>query len=125
MNAYNEQFSLEDGVLHVRLAGTFPAGRLSRSGNVFQPLIDACTELGCTMALIDARELRVDLGTTGLFQAGQDAARAARMGLRIALLARPDMVDPFFDDVTRNRGAEIGIFMHAEAALDWLRRGAD
>jgi hypothetical protein len=99
MTGYKEDFRFEDGVLHVRLSGKFPNERLGRGENLFQPLIDACSTHNCKKALIDARDSQVDFDTVALFQAGEDAAFLTRVGLRIALLAREDMLDPFFDNV--------------------------
>lgn len=125
MKGYDEEFRFEDGVLHVRLSGTYPVQRAPGEGNLFQPLIDGCAAHGCRKALIDARTLDVALGTMGLFQAGTDAAHLTRSGLRIALLARPDMLDPFFEDVARNRGGDVGVFTDADAARAWLMERGD
>ena len=122
MNGYKEAFRLEDGVLRVLLSGKFPNELLGRVENVFQPLIDACSAHNCKRALIDARDLQVDFDTMAMFQAGEDAAFLNRLGLRIALLAREDMLDPFFANVVSNRGGDVGIFTDMDSALDWLQR---
>jgi hypothetical protein len=122
MTDYNVDFRFEDGVLHVCLSGKFPKELLGRAENVFQPLIDACSTNNCKKALIDARDLQVDLGDWGLFQAGIDAATLVRFGLRVAFLAREDMLDSFFDDIVETRGGQVGIFTDRDAALDWLQR---
>ena len=121
MKDYNEDFQLEDEVLHVRLSGRFPHELLSQEKNLFQPLVDACTTHKRKKALIDARNLQVDFDTPALFQAGKDAAFLARIGLRIALVARNDMIDPFFYDVASNRGANLGVFLDIDAARFWLQ----
>jgi len=122
MKVYNEDFRFKDGVLHVRLSGKFPNKRLGRGENLFQPLIDACSTHNCKKALIDARDLQVDFGTMVMFQAGEDAAFLTRFGLRIAIMARKDMLDPFFDNVAYNRGGQIGIFTNMDTARDWLHK---
>jgi len=122
MNGYKEDFRFEDGVLHVHLSGKFPNELLGRAENVFQPLIDACSAHNCKRALIDARDLQVDFDTVAMFQAGEDAAFLNRLGLRIALLSREDMLDPFFANVVSNRGGDVGIFTDMDSALDWLQR---
>ena len=121
MKGYNESFKMEDGVLKVHLSGTFPKELLHEGKNLFQPLMDACSAHNCRKALIDARELQVDLGTMGLFQAGEDAAILAQMGLRIGFVAREDMLDTFFDTVVFNRGGNVGVFTDMHAAEEWLR----
>jgi len=109
-------------VLHVRLSGKFPNERLGKRENLFQPLVDACSTHNCKKALVDARDLQVDFGTIALFRAGNDAAFMSRIGLRVALLARKDMLDLFFDHVVSNRGGNVGIFTDMKRALDWLQR---
>lgn len=120
MNEYKENFKFEDGVLHVCLSGKFPNELLLEEKNLFQPLIDACSTHNCKKALIDARDLQVDFGIMALFQAGEDAAFLTRIGLRIALLAREDMVSTFFENVVYNRGGDIGIFTDMNSAQEWL-----
>jgi hypothetical protein len=125
MEGYNEDFRFEDGVLHVRLSGTFPNELLHKGQNLFQPLVDACATHNCRKALIDARDLQVDFDTTALFQAGKDAAFLFREGFRIALVARKDLIDPFFEDVVSNRGGNVGVFTDMDTALDRLQRQAE
>jgi hypothetical protein len=122
MDQYDEDFRLEDGVLHVRLSGNFPNELLGKGENLFQPLIDACSTHNCKKALIDARDLQVDFGIMALFQSGQDAAFLARLGLRLAILARKDMLDPFFNTVVSNRSGRIGMFTEMDAARDWIQQ---
>ena len=118
---YNVDFRFEDGVLLVHLSGKFPNEMLNEGKNLFLPLVDACLAQKCKQALVDARDLQVDFDTMALFQAGKDAAFLTRVGLRIALLAREDMIDPVFKDVASNRGAEIGVFTDIDTARAWLQ----
>jgi hypothetical protein len=122
MSEYKEIFQVENGVLHVQLSGKFPNELLQKEENLFQPLIDACSGQNCERALIDARELQVDFGTMALLRAGEDAALLNHIGLRVAILVREDMVDPFFDDVVTNRGGELGIFTDIETARGWIKQ---
>ena len=110
MKEYIEDFRFEGGVLQVRLSGKFPEAVLRQEKNLFQPLIDACSTYKCKPALVDARNLQVNFGTMALVRAGGEAASLARLGLRVAFLARPDSIDPFFDTVTANRGGNVGVF---------------
>ena len=121
MNGYSQEFQVENDVLHVRLSGTLPNDLLDREENLFQPLIEACSTQKCKKALVDVRDLKVDFDTTAMFRAGVDAAFLSRIGLRVALLAREDMIDPFFGNVAQNRGAVIGVFTDLDSATDWLR----
>jgi hypothetical protein len=120
MDQYKEDFRVEDGVLHVRLSGKFPNELLRKGTNLFQPLADACPTHNCNKVLIDARDLQVDLDTFGLLRAGEDVASMTRMGIHIAILAREDMLDPFFEDVAVNRGASVKVFTELDTARSWL-----
>lgn len=120
MKDYIEEFKFEDQVLQVRLSGNFPDDLLRKQGNVFQPLIDACATNKCRKALIDARELSVGLNTFQMFDAGENAVIFEQLSLRVALVARDDMIDPFFENVVSNRGGKIGVFTDKEKALAWL-----
>ena len=122
MSEYNVEFRAKDGVLYVHLSGEFPREMLDKSENLFQPLADACAVHQCDKAFIDARELKANLGTLGLFRAGEETVPLTRAGLRIALLAREDMVDRFFEDVAANRGGTVKVFTDPDAAYNWLTR---
>ena len=120
MKGYKQEFRVEDDILYVRLSGEFPKELLCRQENLFQPLIEACLNQKCEKGLIDVRDLQVDFDTIGMFRAGVDASFLSRVGLRIAMVARKHMIDPFFDDVASNRGAVTGIFTDNNSARDWL-----
>lgn len=120
MNDYNQEFHLEDSLLLVRLSGTFPKALLLSEQNLFQPLIDESLKQKSKLALIDARDLQVRFSTMEIFHAGEDAAVLSRHGLRVAIVAREDIIDPFFEDVAFNRGGNIGVFTDMDAARNWL-----
>src|SRR5687768_1186011 len=120
MSPYTEEFRVEDGIVLVRLSGTYPNDRLASSDNLFQPLIDECRTNHHRWVIVDARELQVNFSTAALFRAGVDAASLRRFDLCVALLARKDMVSPFFDDVIRNRCALVEVFTDMESARRWI-----
>lgn len=122
MNEYIQDFRLENGVLIVHLSGEFPKELLRSNSNIFQTLIDECSRNNCKKALIDARELVVNFDTVSLFQTGEDATILTRIGLRVALLARKDMIDQFFETVTTNRGGQMNIFTDLETAHEWIQK---
>lgn len=106
--------------MHVRLTGTFPNDRLADPQNLFAPLVSACRSDDCALAIIDARELHVDFDTLALFRAGVDAAVTTREELCVAMVARPELLSPFFDDVIHNRGAHVHVFTDMEHARFWI-----
>jgi hypothetical protein len=118
---YTRDFRIAASVLHVTLAGTYPKERLENRTNLFDPLIEACRDGNCSAAVIDARELEVELDTFELFRAAMDAASLNQHGFYVAFVARKDMLDAFFRDVLRNRGALAGIFTDMDSAMSWIR----
>ena len=122
MTDYIRESMIEDDVLQVRLSGAFPNELLRKEGNLFQPLIDECSTHNCRKVLVDARDLDVHFNTFQMFSAGESAALLSRLSLRVALLAREDMIDPFFETVVSNRDGKIGVFTEKPAALAWLER---
>ena len=125
--SYLQEFRVEGGVVHVRLSGTYPNERLALKENLFKPLIDECKRENCHEAIVDARELQVEFDTVALFRAGVDAAALNGYGLRVALIAREDMISTFFDDVVHNRAAQVQVFTDLESARTWIheRRGVE
>ncbi|MGW8247374.1 MAG: hypothetical protein ACWGOV_04615 [Acidiferrobacterales bacterium] len=122
MSDYNQEFQHKDGVLLVKLSGTFPNELLRSEGNLFQPLIDECQAHNYKLALIDARNLQVHFSTISIFRAGEDAAVLSTFGLRVAIVAREDMIDSFFEDVAFNRGGNVGVFTDMDTARIWLQK---
>ena len=121
MNDYNQEFHYGDDLLTIHLSGVFPNELFRSEQNIFQPLIDECLAKNCKLVLVDARDLRIRLDTMEIFRAGEDAAALRSYGLRVALVAREEMIDPFFEDVTFNRGGNVGVFTDIDTARDWLK----
>jgi hypothetical protein len=118
---FRQEFRVKEGVMHLRLAGRLPNEVLHGELNVFTPLINLCEESQCQQVVIDSRDLEVDLDTLEIFRAGVDASDLTRHGLRIALVARQEMMSSFFDDVIHNRAAPVRVFTDPDAAATWLR----
>ena len=120
MEPYQQEFRVERRVVHARLTGKYPNERLAIKENLFKPLIEKCKQENCSEAIVDARELQVNFDTFALFRAGVDAAALNSFGLRVALVAREDMLSSFFDDVTHNRAAQVRVFTDPESAQAWI-----
>ena len=121
MKQYEQHFRVEGGIVHTRLLGTYPKERLAIKENLFMPLIEECKRENCREAIVDARQLQVEFDTLALFRAGVDAAALNEFGLRVALVAREDMLSSFFEDVTYNRAAQMRVFTDLESAQTWIQ----
>jgi hypothetical protein len=54
------------------------------------------------------------------FEAGVELARQADPRMKMAAVARADLIDHVFENVARNRGAAVATFDNEAAALQWL-----
>jgi hypothetical protein len=81
-----------------------------------------CTEHGHRRVLVDVRESQGTLGPLDRYQHAIEMARPGSLGVRTAVVARPDQVFPdrFWETVTRNRGLVTRVVTDMEEAIVWL-----
>ena len=83
-----------------------------------------CRENGIRRLFIDTTKLTgvKALGTADRFRLGERLARDARAAVKLAILARPEMIDPtlFAVTVARNRGLFVNGFSSESEAWKWL-----
>ena len=83
-----------------------------------------CRENGIRRLLIDTTKLTGfgTLGTAERFTVGERLASDARAAVKVALLARPEVLDPnrFGTTVARNRGLFSSSFSSESEAWKWL-----
>jgi hypothetical protein len=72
-----------------------------------------------TRVFIDARELSQPTKEMDRFFVGELAAQHWQ-GLKVAVLARPEILDRFAENTVVNRGAYFAVFSDEDAALEWL-----
>lgn len=70
--------------------------------------------------LVDLMSVPTPVGTFEKYQLGTEFARRADRRLTVAVLARTELVDHFFETVARNRGGAVAVFTEESAALHWL-----
>jgi hypothetical protein len=70
--------------------------------------------------LVDLTSLATPVGTFEKYQLGTEFARGADRRLTMAVVARSELVDHFFETVARNRGGAVAVFTEEAAALHWL-----
>ncbi len=78
---------------------------------------------GLTNVFVDARKVTSYPSTISILDFGSEAARAL-MDIQLAIAVPPGKrEDPvFFENVTRNRGANVRVFDTPDAALAWLTK---
>jgi hypothetical protein len=108
----------EEGTfLRITLAG--PASRTNLLA-ALQRLITEVTSRNVWRVLVDANGLPSPLGTFEKYEFALEVARVSDPRMKTAVVARPEMVDHFFETVARNRGVGVMVFSKEAPALEWL-----
>jgi hypothetical protein len=94
-----------------------------------QPLLElmreiraSCIAHGHRRVLVDVRESQGALGTFDRYDHALEMAKPGNLGVRTAIVARPDQIlpDRFWETVTRNRGHMTCVVTELNDALAWL-----
>jgi hypothetical protein len=75
---------------------------------------------GTWLVLCDASGVMPPPGAFERFEAGVELARTADPRLKVAVVARAEIVDYIFQNVARSHGASVAVFSSETAALRWL-----
>lgn len=103
-----------------------PEGNVSfqAAGDLLSQSVVYCRENGIPRLLIDTTNVTGigPIGTAERFAIGETLARAAMAAVKIALVVRPELLDPslFGITVARNRGLFSNAFTSEPEALKWL-----
>ena len=103
-----------------------PEGNVSfhEAGEVLSQGIVYCRENGIRRLLLDTTKLSGfgPIGTAERFAIGETLARAAMAAVKVAMVVRPELLDPelFGITVARNRGLFSNAFPSESEALKWL-----
>lgn len=104
--------------VEARLWGVFAVDRFNRQVDT---AVGACLERKLSLLLVDITGIQAALTTVDRYEISSHGAHSAA-GLKVAVFAPPDLVDPkkFGVLVARNRGLKVDIFTDREKALAWL-----
>ena len=108
-----------EGCLIVNVSGAWDADAARKRLEAVRKQAD---ERGLTRILLDTRGLLPPASETTRFMTGEHIARIFRPPLRVAALARPEMINRFVENTAWNRGAIFAVFSDEAEALEWLRR---
>ena len=106
-----------DGLLRIAIRGPGTRSNLLRA---LQRVIAETQSHDTWRVLLDATALEGIPGAFDKFELGVQLARAADRRMRLAVVARAEAVDHFFETVARNRGGAVRVFTDEAAALHWL-----
>src|SRR5262245_61802154 len=116
-----ENFEVMEGYCCYRLSGH---GRLAEAASKVIEVITFTQEQGMRNLLIDTTRWtgHESPDTFARYNVAQAFAHAARSALKLAMVVRPEMMDPdkFEVTVARNRGLVGNVFDSEKDALAWL-----
>jgi len=110
----------EKRYLRVQLSGTW---NIDEFPSHVASMAKECQERKQSPLLIDFTFLKWDrVSTLERYRMGQTAELLDGKAARVSVLARPDQIDPgrFAEQVARNRGANVKVFIDPEKAQRWL-----
>lgn len=107
----------EDDFLRLTLNGQATRGILLR---VLAQAMAETKARDIWRVLCDASAVPAPIGTSEKFEIGAELARTAHRRMIVAVVARPELVDYFFETVARNRGGSVRVFTQESTALQWL-----
>ena len=121
--SYQKHIEKKGDYLLIRYTGSLAAKDLPKGRNVFQDLATLCRSEGCKKALLDSRELSIDLETMNLFHLGFDLGTVSDQNIRFAMLGTKEQIpDKFMENVAVNRGAMMRSFIDESEAIAWLSK---
>jgi hypothetical protein len=109
--------TLEESYLRLTLGGPAMRGSLLR---LLERIFAEIQARDIWRVLVDLTAVSIPVGTFEKYQLGTEFARAADRRLTMAVVARSELVDHFFETVARNRGGAVAVFTEESAALHWL-----
>jgi hypothetical protein len=117
MNAFDIEIIEEEGILRFTLKGPGTHAHLLRA---IAAIINETKSREIWHVLCDATALTPPIGAFEKFEAGIELARGADRRMKMAVVARIEIIDYVFENVVRNRGVAVAVFRNEGAALQWL-----
>jgi hypothetical protein len=113
------QMDVTEACVYVRVLGTYAGTDETIAG--MSAIVEKCRATQCWRVLLDFTTMAGSISQLDRFLLGTRAARIWGQRLRVAILARPNENNHFFENVANNNGANVQVFEDREAALAWLR----
>lgn len=116
------QFEMHDDYLEARIAGVW---QLDDVREAIEAVRSRGEESGFERLLVDMHRVTGRPPDLHRFEAAEATANAARARFRVALIPPRDLLDRFFEDAARNRGAALYAERDRDAAVAWLLSDSD
>jgi hypothetical protein len=117
MDEFQITVTQADGFLRMAVRG--PRTRVNMLGTL-QRMIAETKSQNTWRVLLDVTQGRSPIGAFDKYEIGVQLAGTADRRLILAVVARAEEVDHFFETVARNRGGAVRVFSDEAAALQWL-----
>jgi len=117
MDEFEIAVTKADGFLRVALRGPRTRANLL---DTLQRVIAETRSQNTWRVLLDVTHGRSPLGAFDKYEIGVQLAGTADRRMILAVVARAEEVDHFFETVARNRGGAVRVFTDEGAALQWL-----
>ncbi len=118
MNTFEITIKVEGGILWFTLKGPGTYVHLLRA---VAAIVTETKSREIWHVLCDATGVAAPAGAFEKFEAGVELARGADPRLKMAVVARIEVIDYIFENVARNRGVSVAVFKNEATALHWLR----
>ena len=114
-----EKIESREGYFFAKGTGAFDS---SKAMPLFKHIVDECLKCGHSHLLIDMTGVSGKMEVTALHEMGVEMSAYNLVIKRLAMLSRPDQVQPdkFWQVVTRNRGLNTCVFTELDEAVKWL-----
>jgi hypothetical protein len=117
MDTFEIETVEERGILRFTLKGPGTHAHLLRAVTT---IVSETKSRDVWHVLCDATGVIPPIGAFEKFEAGIELARGADRRMKMAVVARVEIIDYVFENVARNRGASVAVFRNEGAALEWL-----
>jgi hypothetical protein len=88
--------------------------------DAIEEVSEEASRRGLTKILLDLRDLSGPDTEMTRFYSGEHIAKMWRPPLKVAAVAKAELINRFAENVAKNRGALFSVFSDEESALHWL-----
>lgn len=107
--------------LYVRMLGVYRGVNETTDG--MSAILEQCRATRCWRVLLDVTLLNEPIPQMDRFLLGKRVGRIWGQRIKVAILARPEHITRFFENVANNNGANVQVFADRDAAQAWLKTG--
>jgi hypothetical protein len=118
MNTIEINIAEDGGILRITLKGP---GTYTNLLQVAATIVAETKHRAVWHVLCDATAVTAPLSAFEKFEAGVELARGADRRMKMAVVARVEVIDYIFENVARRRGVDVSVFRNEGAALQRLQ----